>query len=189
MARVLIVGCGCRGRMLAEALLADGHTVRGTTRNEAGIDAIAASGAEPVVADPDRLGTVMQALPGVTLVCWLLGSAENADELHGDRLQTFVERLVDTPVRGFVYEAAGTVDGARLESGAGIVRRASSTWRIPVEIVDTDPARSQEWLGGNARGCRASAGALDGAGEAEHQPCQGEHDPGDHHRVRADREG
>ena len=146
MARVLIVGCGCRGRMLADALQLDGHTVRGTTRTESGLDAIAASGAEPVLADPDRLGTVMQALPGVSVVCWLLGSAEAAAELHGDRLRTFVERLVDTPVRGFVYEAAGTVEDALLESGAAIVREGSTTWRIPVEIVDVDPARSQEWL-------------------------------------------
>jgi uncharacterized protein YbjT (DUF2867 family) len=146
VARVLIVGCGCRGRTLAEALQADGHSVRGTTRSQAGFDAIAACGAEPVAADPDRLGTLMPALPGVTVVCWLLGSAEDAAALHGNRLRTFVERLVDTPVRGFVYEGAGTVDDALLASGAGIVRAGSNTWRIPVEIVDVDPARSGEWL-------------------------------------------
>ena len=33
MARVLIVGCGCRGQALAAALLEDGHAVRGTTRS------------------------------------------------------------------------------------------------------------------------------------------------------------
>ena len=30
LARVLIVGCGCRGRELAAALMAEGHAVRGT---------------------------------------------------------------------------------------------------------------------------------------------------------------
>jgi uncharacterized protein YbjT (DUF2867 family) len=146
VARVLIVGCGCRGRMLAEALRGDGHAVRGTTRTAAGVEAIEAAGAEAVVADPDRLGTLMRALAGVAAVCWLLGSAQDGEELHGHRLRTFVERLVDTPVRGLVYEGAGSVDPALLERGAAIVREGSQTWRIPVEVVDADPARSQEWV-------------------------------------------
>jgi hypothetical protein len=53
---------------------------------------------------------------------------------------------VDTPVRGLVYEAAGTVDAALLSEGASIVREASQTWHIPVEIVDTDPASPEDWL-------------------------------------------
>ena len=65
MARVLIVGCGCRGA-LASALLADGHAVRGTTRDQRRIAAIEESGADGVVADPDRLGTLMPALAGVS---------------------------------------------------------------------------------------------------------------------------
>ena len=139
MARVLIVGCGCRGRLLAEAVRADGHAVRGTTRDASGLEAIEAAGAEGVVADPDRLGTLMGALAGVTAVCWLLGSADDAAALHGDRLGTFMERLVDTPVRGFLYEAAGTVDAALLGQGAAIVREAAHTWRIPLELVDPAP--------------------------------------------------
>jgi uncharacterized protein YbjT (DUF2867 family) len=146
MARVLIVGCGCRGRMLAEALQHDGHALRGTSRSTAGLEAIEAAGAEGVVADPDRLGTLMRALAGVAVVCWLLGSARDGEELHGHRLRTFVERLVDTPVRGLVYEGAGSVDPALLERGAAIVREGSQTWRIPVEVVEADPARSQEWV-------------------------------------------
>ncbi len=146
MARVLIVGCGCRGRLLAEAVRADGHAVRGTTRDASGLEAIEAAGAEGVVADPDRLGTLMGALAGVTAVCWLLGSADDAAALHGDRLGTFMERLVDTPVRGFLYEAAGTVDAALLGQGAAIVREAAHTWRIPLELVDTDPTEPGEWL-------------------------------------------
>ena len=43
-------------------------------------------------------------------------------------------------MRGFVYEAAGTAEPALLSDGADIVREASRTWHIPVEIVDTDPA-------------------------------------------------
>jgi hypothetical protein len=84
----------------------------------------------------------------VTLVCWLLGSASgpNVADLHGPRLETLLERLVDTPVRGFVYEAAGSVDPAVLAAGAAAVRGAAATWRIPVETVEADPGEHAAWL-------------------------------------------
>jgi hypothetical protein len=147
VARVLIVGCGCRGRVLAQALRADGHAVRGTTRGAA-LAEIEGAGAEAVVADPDRLGTIMAQLAGVTAVCWLLGSATGASaaDLHGPRLETLLERLVDTPVRGFVYEAAGSVDPALLAAGAEAVRAASERWRLPAEVVDADPVDHAGWL-------------------------------------------
>ena len=93
------------------------------------------------------LATLVAALSAVTIVCWLMGSATGSPQLHGPRLQTLAEHLVDTPVRGLVYEAAGTVDGRVLEHGAQIVRNASLTWHIPVEIVTTDPAAHEAWLG------------------------------------------
>ena len=98
------------------------------------------------MADPDRLATLVPVLDGVTVVCWLMGSAVGSPEVHGARLQTLMEHLVDTPVRGFVYEAAGTVDAPRLERGAEIVRAASETWRIRAEVVSADPAAFDVWL-------------------------------------------
>lgn len=144
MARVLIVGCGCRGRALGAAL--GEHAVRGTTRSPEGLAALRAAGIEGVVADPDRLGTLLPALSGVTVVCWLMGTATGSPEVHGARLQTLVEHLVDTPVRGLVYEAAGSVDASLLEQGAQIVRTASQTWHIPSEVVTADPADHAAWL-------------------------------------------
>ncbi len=116
--------------------------MRGTTRDPSRVSAIEAAGAEGVVADPDRLGTLMTQLQGVTLVAWLLGGATGpgAADLHGPRLETFLERLVDTPVRGFVYEAAGTVDPATLGEGARLVREAQERWRLPGVIVEEPPA-------------------------------------------------
>jgi nucleoside-diphosphate-sugar epimerase len=147
VARILIVGCGCRGRALARELVEAGHAVRGTTREPARLAEIEASGVEAVVADPDRLGTIMAELSGVSVVCWLLGSAagDSAADLHGPRLRTLLERLVDTPVRGFVYEAAGSVDGALLADGAAAVRDAAATWRVPVEVVQVDPREHEAW--------------------------------------------
>jgi uncharacterized protein YbjT (DUF2867 family) len=133
VARVLIVPCGCRGQALAGELVAAGHAVRGTTRDPARAEAIAAAGAEPYVGDPDRIGTLMDALTGVTVVCWLFGDVPDAD-LHGGRLRMLFEKLVDTPVRGVVYEPA-------LPAGEEIARDASARWRIPLEVVGPGGAR------------------------------------------------
>lgn len=145
---MLIVGCGCRGRELAWELRAAGHAVRGTTRAREHLAEIEAAGAEAVLADPDRLGTLMRELNGVSLVCWLMGSAGGgtAEGLHGPRLQTLLERLVDTPVRGVVYEAAGSLDPELLAGGAAAVREASARWSIPAEVVEADPGDREGWL-------------------------------------------
>ena len=146
---MLIVGCGCRGRELAWELRAAGHAVRGTTRAREHLAEIEAAGAEAVLADPNRLGTLMRELHGVSLVCWLMASAEGgtAVGLHGPRLQTLLERLVDTPVRGVVYEAAGSLDPELLAGGAAAVREASARWSIPAEVVEADPGDREGWLG------------------------------------------
>jgi hypothetical protein len=146
VARILIVGCGCRGRSLAAALLADGHAVRGTTRDGARARTIEESGAEAVVADPDRLGTLMPALAGVSAICWLMGAASNAPAVNGERLQALMERLVDTHVRGLVYEAGGAAGPAVLGPGAEIVTSAAASWHMPVEVVRDDPADHGAWL-------------------------------------------
>ena len=145
---MLIVGCGCRGRELAWEVRAAGHAVRGTTRTREHLAEIEAAGAEAVLADPNRLGTLMRELAGVTLICWLMGSAEGdtAEDLHGPRLRTLLERLVDTPVRGVVYEAAGSVPAELLAAGAAAVREASATWSIPAEVVEAEPRDPEAWL-------------------------------------------
>jgi len=131
MARALIVGCGCRGRELGERLLAEGWAVRGTSRREEGLGAIEAAGIEPALADPERPGTILELVDDVAVLVLLLGSAGGSEEelaaIHGPRLERLMEHLVETPVRGVVYE--GT------EGGAEVVRAAGRTWRIPVEIV------------------------------------------------------
>lgn len=113
--------------------------MRGTTRSEEGLAAIEAAGIEAALADPDRPHTLLELVGDVTAVYWLLGSAagppENVEAIHGARLERFLERLVETPVRRFVYEAAGSAGAEILEQGASLVRRAGETWRIPVEVL------------------------------------------------------
>lgn len=150
MARALIVGCGGRGRALGERLLAAGWAVRGTSRREEGLAAIAAAGIEPALADPDRPGTLLELVGDVAVLALLLGSAEGGEgelaAVHGPRLERLLEHLVDTPVRGVLYEAAGGVDPALLAGGAAIVAAAARTWRIPVALLREPPRPPEPWL-------------------------------------------
>ena len=133
MARALIVGCGCRGRELGRGLIEAGLEVRGTTRSEAGVEAIETAGIEAAIADPSRPGTIFDLVSDVALVVWLLGPV--LGEVHGERLESLLAKLVDTPVRGFAYE--GTDDGA------AIVERAAATWSIPVAIIRGEPSADE----------------------------------------------
>jgi uncharacterized protein YbjT (DUF2867 family) len=139
MARALIVGCGCRGRALGKGLREEGWAVRGTSRREEALAEIEAAGIEPALADPARPGTLLDLVGDVAVVHWLLGSAggdrASVEAVHGPSLERFLERLVETPVRRFVYEASGSVDATILERGAAAVEAASQRWRIPVEVV------------------------------------------------------
>ena len=89
-------------------------------------------------------------LDGITLAVWLLGSAdgdrEEMEALHGPRLKSFLHTLIDTHVRGCVYEAAGTVDADLLAGGVEIGRRAGETHPLPFEPVDVPPDDLGAWL-------------------------------------------
>ena len=111
MARILIVGPEGRAGELASS----GHVVE-----------------EAADVDPDRLATLTPRLEGVSVVCWLFGSDGRA-ALHGDRLSALLEYLVDTPVRGFVYERSAAHPG-----GAQLVERAGATFRLPTVVVAPD---------------------------------------------------
>jgi hypothetical protein len=102
MARVLVVGSGDPGSE---------HVV------------------EHAEGDPDRLATLTPQLEGVSVVCWLLGD-DGREALHGDRLASLLEYLVDTPVRGFVYERS-----TAYPAGEELVARAGRTFRLPTAVV------------------------------------------------------
>jgi uncharacterized protein YbjT (DUF2867 family) len=147
MARVLIVGCGCRGQALARELLAAGHAVRGTTRHHTRQAAIEATGAEAFIADPDRVGTLTPALDGVTVMCLLLGSAtgtpEQLEALHTTRLEMLLQRAIDTTIRGVIYQATGTIDPQVLATGAKRLQAICNQNKIPHQTLTADP---NQWL-------------------------------------------
>lgn len=98
----------------------------------------------------------------MTLIFWLLGAAAGPPSLvaalHDERLERVLRMLVDTPVRGFVYEAPGTAeaDGGR---GARIVGEAAERWRIPVQIVARHPNDWEAWTEAMLAAAERLAGA------------------------------
>lgn len=79
------------------------------------------------------------------MLVWLLGSARvepgggGVEAAHGEALEGLLERLVDSPVRGLVYEAGGSVPAALRDRGAGVARAAESRWQLPVAICEVAP--------------------------------------------------
>ena len=102
------------------------------------------------MADPDRVATMMPALDNVAVACVLLGSAngerEHLKALHGSRLEMLLVRLIDTTVRGVVYEAHGTVSEEVLAAGAEHVRRTCGYSRTPFELLETPREDREAWL-------------------------------------------
>jgi hypothetical protein len=114
-------------------------------------------GAEAFVGDPDRVATMTPALEHVSVVCLLLGSATGEHEalaaLHGSRLDMLLERMLDTTVRGVVYEASGTVDTKLLQVGSERVRWACERSLIPYQLLVSDLTEPGAWVS-------AAAGAV-----------------------------
>jgi nucleoside-diphosphate-sugar epimerase len=150
LARCLIIGCGCRGRALARELMTSGHAVRGTTRHSSEVAELTAAGIDAHVGDPDRVSTLAPAFEHVTVACVLLGSAGGSAEqqaaLHGPRLEMMLTRMLDTTIRGVVYESTGTVGAELLAGGAERVRAACEDSRISFALLDDDPAAHAAWL-------------------------------------------
>jgi putative NADH-flavin reductase len=144
VARCLLIGCGCRGQQLTRELVARGHAVRGTTRGPARVPAIEAAGAEGVIADPDRVMTLAPAFEHIGVACLLLGSADDPS-LHGPRLDMMLTRLVDTTMRGIVYEVRGAAPDDLLRTGGERVAAFCEDARIPYVLLDADPADLATW--------------------------------------------
>jgi hypothetical protein len=84
------------------------------------------------------------------------GAEEEVRALHGSRLEFFLGQVIDTTVRGFVYEAAGNVPGEALAEGERIVRALGERNVIPVAVLGADPGDSGAWL----QNAHAEIGAL-----------------------------
>ncbi|MBK5230081.1 MAG: hypothetical protein JJE27_02800 [Thermoleophilia bacterium] len=113
MARVLIVERAGRGERLGHALRERGYAVRA------------------IDTDPPLPGRVLDALEDVSVVCWLMALGEGLHpEVNAAQLEAVLLKVVDTGVRGFVFERP--VDG---NTPNPYVEHARATWHIPIEEV------------------------------------------------------
>jgi hypothetical protein len=192
VARILIVGGGCRGRRFAERMVEQGHAVRATTRSEAGRAAIEATGAECWIGTPDRLATLRGALENVTVGCWMLACARGSEDelaaLHASRLEYFLSQAIDTTARGLIYDGwavgggepapgadrAAGVDRADLRrpssellaEGARIFRSLTELNAIPAVVLERRERASVGGAGSERDLGGGSAGGAGGAGGA-----------------------
>lgn len=127
--RVGIVGCGYVGLALAGQLVDGGHSVWGLRRSEAGLDAVAATGAKPVAADltkPEDLATA----PDADAVVFAASSggrgADAARKVYVDGLQATIDEFAarDAPPERLVYTSStgvyGTQDGGWVDEATPI---------------------------------------------------------------------
>jgi uncharacterized protein YbjT (DUF2867 family) len=154
---VLVIGAtGGTGRLLVQRLVADGHTVRGTTRDPERMGSLRELGADPIVADLE--GELRHAFDGVDAVAFCAGSGSHTGpdatlrvDLHGavrtvdaclergvDRYVMLSSIAADDPLRGrqslrHYLAAKHAADRILLASGlaATIVR--------PGGLTDDDP--------------------------------------------------
>lgn len=149
MARLLIIGGGQRGIWLAGKVAEQGHASRILTRERGRRAEIEGIGAQCAIGTPDRLATMIGALDGVSIACWLLGCATGEQEqvraLHDLRLRSFMVKTIDTTIRGVIYEAAGSVPADVLSSGVQIATEVAEVNQIPLAVLRCDPARRESW--------------------------------------------
>jgi hypothetical protein len=108
MARVLIVEQGPRIAAAEAALSEAGYAVRSVA--------------------PDLAGDIVDQLENVTVVAYLMGDATDP-AANDEMLETVLLKVVDTGVRGFVYERAGAEPNAH-------VSHAEATWHLSVAELD-----------------------------------------------------
>lgn len=119
MARVLIVERAGREAAAAAALAEAGFAVR------------------TIDADPLLPGHVVDALENVAVVAWLMGAGDDLHpQINGEQLETALLKVVDTGVRGFVFERPHEAPNAHVE-------HARETWHIPIEEIQ--PGSGEQW--------------------------------------------
>ena len=113
--KILIAGCGYRGRRLARRVIAGGRAVRGLTRSPEHAAALAALGIEPFIGDITRQDSLRGIGNGVVAVYHLMGSMSGDDaqlhKLHIEGTRHLIAELAAAGLRRYVYESSTAVYG------------------------------------------------------------------------------
>ena len=109
------------------------------------------------------IATLARSLEHVSVACVLLGSAGGSPEqlaaLHGTRLEMLLTRMVDTTVRGIVYEAAARSERQSLRRAPHACVRAARARGSRTRCSTPIPADVDAWT---AAAVAAVNSALDG---------------------------
>jgi nucleoside-diphosphate-sugar epimerase len=113
--KILIVGCGYRGKRIAVRLIAQGYAVRGMTRSAEHAAALSALGIEPFIADVTKPATLDGIGEGVDAVYHLMGSMSGNDtqlqQLHVDGTRNLLNALNISKLQRYIYESSTAVYG------------------------------------------------------------------------------
>jgi hypothetical protein len=75
------------------------------------------------------------------------GTEEQLMSLYTSRLEFFLNQIIDTTVRGFVYEPPGGSASAEvIEAGLDVARSVTSRNSIPLLLLNTGPEQTEQWL-------------------------------------------
>ena len=77
---------------------------------------------------------------------WADRTPEQVAALHGPRLEMMLSKIIDTTVRGVVYEAAGTIAPDAFATGIAELRRTCGKNEIPIALIEADPADGDAWV-------------------------------------------
>lgn len=159
--QIAILGCGYVGTRLGDQLLADGHSVVGVRRSDAGLARLEAAGLEGVRADVTDAKSLTR-VPDVDVLVFSASSngrgAAAARDVYLEGLETTISAFGqrDTPPDRLIYTSStgvyGDHDGAWVDESIPVSRNtARQRVLVTAETTALETARSQGISGTVAR--------------------------------------
>ncbi len=121
--RILILGCGYAGSMLAQALAFAGRPVVGTTRCETQVSVIKSRGAEPILMEAGDLSPLDRLRGSIDAVVHCIPPTMYRDGSFDDPTARIIDKLASWELSAFVYVSATSVYG---DHGGAVVTEATA---------------------------------------------------------------